>query len=58
MTAPLVYTLIELKIKQDPLFTEFEKMLKRKCDQPGDVNIAIETLFASSGIEMSDKLSI
>ena len=41
MTAPLVYTLIELKQKKDPLSSEFEKILKRKCESDGDVSVAI-----------------
>jgi len=33
-------------------------MLKRKCDQPGDVSKAIELLQNSAGIELADSLSI
>jgi len=33
-------------------------MLKRKCQNEGDVPFAIDVLFGSSGIEMSDRLSI
>jgi len=33
-------------------------MLKRKCQQPGDVAKAIETLQTSAGIEIADRLSI
>lgn len=40
------------------MYSEFERMLKRKCDKQGDVKQAIDILFASSGIEIADKLSI
>ena len=33
-------------------------MCKRKFQEPGDVPLAIDYLFKSSGIETADKLSI
>lgn len=33
-------------------------MLKRKFQQPGDVQVALGQLFKSNGIEIADELSI
>jgi hypothetical protein len=33
-------------------------MLKRKCENEGDVSKAIDLLFTSKGIEIADRLSI
>lgn len=37
VTAPLVYSLVDLNRKNKTLGMNFEKMLKRKCEQEGDV---------------------
>ena len=59
MTAPLVYALVEIKQQKSVEAELFEKMLKRKCDQEGDVPYAINLLMnKSAGIEVADYLSI
>ncbi|CDW74503.1 solanesyl diphosphate synthase [Stylonychia lemnae] len=58
ITAPLVYTFVEMQQQQSPNVYDFEQRLKRKFQEPGDVQFAIDHLFKSSGIEMADKLSI
>lgn len=44
VTAPLVYALVELQQSNDLFAVEFEKMLKRKCENNGDVPKAIDLL--------------
>ena len=38
--------------------SEYEKRLRRKFQEAGDIAFAKEQLFQSSGIEVADKLSI
>ncbi len=59
MTAPLVYALVELKQRKSQESEAFEVMLKRKCEQEGDVAFVIDLLMKrSAGIEVADCLSI
>jgi hypothetical protein len=59
VTAPLVYSLVELKQRGSQDVELFEKMLKRKCEQEGDVSFAIDLLMnRTAGIEVADRLSI
>jgi hypothetical protein len=55
VTAPLVYALVELKQRKSQESEAFEVMLKRKCEQEGDVAFVIDLLMKrSAGIEVAD----
>ncbi len=54
-----MYALAELKQRNSQESEAFEVMLKRKCEQEGDVSFAIDLLMKrSAGIEVADSLSI